>query len=1048
MKKQLQYYGVKALAFSLFIIHSTLSSAQILDAEKLHGLKARSIGPAGMSGRVTTIDVVRRSPETIYAGTASGGLWKSVNGGASFSPLFDEQPIASIGAVAINQSNPDIVWAATGEGNPRNSQNFGNGVYKSLDAGKTWQFLGLENTRNIHKLILHPNNPDVAWAGVQGSAFADHPERGVYKTTDGGKTWEKILFTNEKSGIADLIIDPSNPDKLIATMWEFRRQPWFFKSGGVGSGLYVTVDGGKNWKKRTSEDGLPEGELGKIGLAISRSNPNVVYANVEAKKNALYRSSDGGLKWTKTTDKGVGDRPFYYNDLFVDTQNENRVYNIATLVSVSEDGGRTFKVIAPFTKVHSDWHSFYVNPDNPNYIIGGNDGGIAISRDMGKTWTFVENLPVGQFYHINTDNDLPYNVYGGMQDNGSWKGPSAVWRDGGIRTEHWEELYFGDGFDVVPDLANPRFGWAMAQGGALGRYDLATGDTKYMKPVHPDGVQLRFNWNAGIAVDPFDPKTIYYGSQFVHKSTNRGDDWTVISPDLTTNDTTKQHADQSGGLTFDATNAENYCTILSISPSPVQKDVLWVGTDDGQLQLSTDGGKTWTNTVKNIKGVPANTWIPQVTASKYAANEAFVVFDNHRANDWKPYVFRTKDFGKTWEAVVTDPKMGFCYAICQDPEVPNLMFVGTEFGLYVSIDAGKNWSKWKAGFPTVPTMDLTIQAREADLAIATFGRALYILDDIRPLRTIAKEGISVLDKPIKVFAAPTAYQAIYRQPMGKHDFQTDNLFQGENRAKGAMISFGFNSTKKDSKTDSVKIEVLDAGRKVIRSFKTGAKTGVNRIYWNLDQKNIRFPSSPKPKTDAPERGGMDILPGNYTVKISYGEAKDSTVVTVKADPRSPITDTERKARYDLMMNATKRVDVVTAAADRIREAQSKIGMVNAQFGTREDDKVKAAKKLGKDAQDKLKTLINTLLPDPDVQGIVRSPRVISGILGEGFGYLQTVEGMPGSTEANLLKNMDRAITAALVPINSFFEKEWPAYQKAVIDAEPKIFEEYKPLKID
>jgi hypothetical protein len=374
--------------------------------------------------------------------------------------------------------------------------------------------------------------------------------------------------------------------------------------------------------------------------------------------------------------------------------------------------------------------------------------------------------------------------------------------------------------------------------------------------------------------------------------------------------------------------------------------------------------------------------------------------------------------------------MVFCYAICQDPEVPNLLFVGTEFGLYVSIDAGKNWSKWKAGFPTVPTMDLTIQTREADLAIATFGRALYVLDDIRPLRAIAKEGVGVLDKPIKVFAAPTAYQAIYRQPMGKHDFQTDNLFQGENRAKG------------------VKVEVLDAGRKLIRSFKTGAKTGVNRIYWNLDQKNVRFPSSPKPKADAPESGGMDILPGNYTVKIGYGEAKDSTIVTVKADPRSPITDAERKARYDLMLDATKRINVVTAAADRIREAQAKIGMVNTQFGTREDDKVKAAKKLGKDAQDKLKSLMNTLIPDPDVQGIIRSPKVISGILGNAFGYLQTVEGMPGSTEVYVLKNMDEAIKAALVPINAFFGKEWPAYQKAVTDAEPKIFEEYKPLKMD
>lgn len=1029
-----------------FSINSTF--AQVLDMDKFQGMKARAIGPAGMSGRVTSIDVVQSNTAIVYVGTASGGLWKSVNGGTSFKSLFDEQPIASIGDVAIQQSNPDVIWVGTGEGNPRNSQNFGNGIYRSLDAGKTWQLMGLENTRNIHRVIIHPQNPNIIYVGVQGSAYGAHQERGVYKTSDAGKTWEKILYVNERTGVSDMTIDPVNPDKLIVGMWEFKRDAWFFKSGGAGSGIHITVDGGKTWKKLTKENGIPEGELGKTGFAIAKSNPNVIYALIESKKNALYRSDDGGQKFVKTTDKGIGDRPFYYFDVMVDPQNENRVYEVSTLINRSEDGGKNFSVLVPFSRVHSDYHAYWVNPENPNHIMFGNDGGLVISRDKGLTWTFAENLPVGQFYHINVDNDIPFNVYGGMQDNGSWKGPSAVWREGGIRTEHWEELFFGDGFDVVPDRADNRFGWAMAQGGALGRYDLATGEPKYMKPVHPDGTYLRFNWNSGIAADPFDPKSIYYGSQFVHKSTNRGDSWEIISPDLTSNDTTKQHATESGGLTFDATNAENYCTILSISPSAVQQGVIWVGTDDGQLQVTQDGGKSWTNVVKNIKGVPANTWIPQVTASKYNAGEAFVVFDNHRTNDWKPYLFRTRDFGKSWESVVNDSKLGFCYAFTQDSEVPNLMFVGTEFGLWVSIDAGKNWNKWKAGYPTVPTMDLVIHPRDGDLAIATFGRAIYILDDIRPLRAIAKNGSATLEKQLTVFEAPDAYQAIYRQPMGKHDFQTDNLFMGENRPKGAMISYAFTPKDKDKK-DSVKVEVLDANRIVIRTFKSEAKAGVNRFQWNLDQKNtFRTPSQPKPKTDTPERGGMDILPGKYLVRISFGTSKDSTYVNVLADPRAAITNADRVARYNLAKDFMTKASVAADAADRIREAQSKINLVNSQLGQRDDEKAKSVKKLGGELQTKLKKLLNVLIPDPDVQGIVRSPKVINGMIGEAMGYLQITEGLPSSTETNAVKNTLKAISESLLPVNDFFEKDWKAYQKAVTEAEPKIFEEYKPLKID
>lgn len=1034
--------------FCLFGIAVTYGQA--LNTEKLQGMKARAIGPAGMSGRITTIDVVNSKPDIIYLGSASGGLWKSTNGGISFAPIFDDQPVSAIGSVAVCQQNPDLIWVGTGEGNPRNSQNSGNGVYKSLDGGKTWQHMGLENTRNIHRVIIHPRNPDIVYVGVQGSAWGDHEERGFYKTTDGGKTWRKTLYTNKSSGIADLVTDPRNPEKLIAALWEFRRTPWFFKSGGAGSGLYVSLDGGETWKKRTPEDGLPEGELGRMGLAIARSNPSIVYALVESKKNGLYKSEDGGATFTKVSDQNVGSRPFYYFDLYVDPKNENRLYNINMLVSVSEDGGRTYKPILTENNIHTDHHAFWIHPDNTDFLIDGNDGGAAISRDRGKSWQFVENLPLAQFYHINVDMETPYNVYGGMQDNGSWRGPSAVWREGNIRNNAWEELFFGDGFDVVPDKSDPNYAYAMAQGGALARCNIATGAAKYIKPVHPDGSSLRFNWNAGIAADPFDPKTIYYGSQFVHKSTNRGDAWEIISPDLTTNDTTKQKQLQSGGLTYDITGAENYTTIITIVPSPVKQGILWVGTDDGNLQLTTDGGKTWTNLSPRLKGVPANTWIPHIHASAHNANEAFVVLDNHRRNDWTPYIYRTRDLGKTWERLNLDPKMGFAYSMVQDPVEPNLLFAGTEFGLHVSIDGAKTWTKWKAGFPTVPTLDLAIHPRDADLVIGTFGRAAYVLDDIRPLRALAKEGSKVLDQPLRIFEAPVAYQATVRQPAGMHDFRADNYFYGENKPSGATISFVFNNAAKAEKdklkTDSVKVEVLNASREVIRTFKAPAKPGINRLVWKRDQKMPRLPGQPKPTPDKPETGGMEIMPGEYLMRLSFDKAKDSAKVMVKPDPRLPLPTEVLTARNEIVKQLVKKIETATTATDRLRESQEKIDLVNKQLGSREDEKAKNLKKTGEELKKKLKALLYAINPDPEIQGLYINPNLLSSQLMEAMNYLQQTEGMPTTTEQNVMKKVDTALQKAVAPINDFFAKDWEAYKKAVSESDIKLFEAYEPLK--
>jgi hypothetical protein len=502
-------------------------NAQKLDMEKFKDMEPRNIGPAGMSGRVTAIDVVRERPDIIYVGTASGGIWKSSSGGVDWEPIFDDQGAHSIGAIDIYQKNPSIIWAGTGEGNPRNSANMGAGVHKSIDGGRTWQYMGLEQTRTIHRLIVHPDNPNIVYVGAQGVQWGDTEERGLYKTTDGGETWEKILYNNNRTGIADLVMDPSNPNKLFAAMWEYRRWPWFFESGGEGSGLYMTLDGGETWEEITSEDGLAEGPLGRIGLAISKSKPDRVYAWVESENNALYRSDDGGYNWEKTVemseDNAMGNRPFYYADIYVDPKNENRVYSLYSFLSVSQDGGKSFESIYPYYNyIHPDHHAFYIHPDDPSFIIDGNDGGMNISHDRGETWRFVPNLPVAQYYHINVDMQIPYNVYGGMQDNGSWQGPAYVWQSGGIRNSHFQELYFGDGFDVVVDSSNSRYAFAMSQQGNVGRVDLLTGHSKFVKPVHPEGTQLRFNWNAGIAMDPIHDETVYFGSQFLHKSADQG----------------------------------------------------------------------------------------------------------------------------------------------------------------------------------------------------------------------------------------------------------------------------------------------------------------------------------------------------------------------------------------------------------------------------------------------------------------------------------------------------------------------------------------------
>lgn len=1081
------------LFFAAFLLAATWAPAQKLDMEKLKGMPARSIGPAAMSGRITAIDVVANDRDVMYVGSASGGLWKSTSGGVNWEPVFDKEAAMSIGAVAIQQSNPSVVWVGTGEGNPRNSLNGGYGLYKSLDGGKSWKLMGLEKTRNIYRIVIDPQDPNTVYVGAIGSPWGEHPERGVFKTTDGGQTWEKILYVNERTGCAELVMDPTNPNKLFAAMWEHRRWPWVFKSGGPGSGLYVTYDGGKTWDKRTDKDGLPSGDLGRIGIAIS-AKPEIVYALVESKKNGLYKSEDGGFKWKMVNEDmdQIGDRPFYYGELHADPKNENRLYTIFSVVNVSEDGGKSFHPLLSYSfdgGIHPDHHAWWIHPDDPSFMMDGNDGGLNITHDMGKHWRFVENIPVGQFYHINVDMAQPYNVYGGMQDNGSWVGPAYVWRFGGIRNSYFQMLMFGDGFDMAPDPDNNRYGYGMSQEGYVGRWDRETGYTKNIRPTHPDAdVLLRFNWNAAFAQDPFDHSTIYFGSQFVHKSTNKGDTWEIISKDLTTNDPEKQKQYESGGLTMDATGAENHCTILTIAPSPKEQGVIWAGTDDGQVQLTRDGGKTWSNLTARITGMPKNAWVPQIQASTYNKGEAFVVVNNYRQFDFKPYLFRTKDYGQTWESMVNSGQMGdnnYVLSVVQDPVEARLVFVGTENGLFVSLDEGKSYTKWTSGYPAaLSTMDMVIHPREHDLVIGTFGRAIYVLDDIRPLREMARDGAQVLDKTLHVFTPPDAYSVETLGPEGAL-FPGTGMFSGENRPLGALISYVVNKpgdkkaavkeegpkevskrkgkavvpvtekaeVKKDEKTavkyDSILLEIFNAGGEKIRTLKRPAPkdNGLNRMTWNLDEKGARNPSRNKPRANAPEPGGATVLAGTYKLRLTYGDQKDSTMINVKNDPRYLTDAANLQARYDRMKELGKMKELVATATDRLRESKGIVEDFEKRMNEAEREDLKDALDKTKAIKDSINKVFDFILGAEDKRQGITSTEFPSRVsyINTAMGYTNSSRDPLSARDNVVFGHAQEKTKSILDKVNAFYREQWQAYKDMMGKVSLSPFKDYEPL---
>ena len=899
--------------------HASAQTPMKVDSETISGLGARNIGSAAMSGRIAAVAAVQEGPRlTVYVGAASGGVWKSVNGGTTFKPVFDKQPVQSIGAITIDPKNPKVIWVGTGEAWTRNSVSIGDGIYKSVDGGDNWVNVGLPESERIAKILVDPTESNTVYACVPGKLWSDSDQRGLYKTTDGGKAWVKVLKgANASTGCSLASLDPQNPKTIYAGMWDFRRQGWTFRSGGngpdapSGSGLFKSTDGGASWTEldANAAKGLPAKPWGRVAVTVAPSKPNVVYAFIEAAvpKNGLYRSDDGGKTWeARDRSQLMIWRPFYFANLIVDPKNENRLYKPDLSLIVSTDGGASFSNIGG--GAHGDFHDVWIDPANTDHLITGDDGGLWYSYDAGNKWWKAENLPVSQFYHVSVDLDRPYHVYGGLQDNSSWVGESEY--PGGITNSRWENMYGGDGFWMFVDPADPDYIYAEYQGGEIGRVNRRTHETRNVKPLprYREG-KLRYNWNTPIHVSATRKGTIYIGAQFLFRSRDFGQTWDRISPDLTTNDPAKQQQEQSGGVTVDNSSAETHTTIYAIAESPKNPNVVWVGTDDGNLQLTRDGGKTWTNVARGIKGLPPQAWVSSIDAGHFDEGSVYATFDLHMFGDPRPYAYRSGDYGKTWSALVAPdgPVRGYAHVIKEDLANPDLLFLGTELGLWVSLDDGNQWAHYKGGdLPAVAVRDLAIHPRDHDLVIATHGRGIWIVDDITPLRaltpaTLASNAVFLKARPI-----------VQRIPAQGGWANGDAAFVGPNPPGDAVITY---YQKKRHIFGDLTIEVLDQTGRQVGTVPSSKRRGLNRVTWAM-----RLPPPTVPSAASVAFGaafGPRLLPGTYTVKMSKDKDTYTTPLVLLPDPRAKHTPAERQAQFDLAMKLYHLLGNMTFAVERM-----------------------------------------------------------------------------------------------------------------------------------
>jgi photosystem II stability/assembly factor-like uncharacterized protein len=896
--------------------------------DKLKNLEFRELGPATMGGRIDDFAVVESNPNIVYVGVASGGVWKTTNNGTTWEPVFDKESVSTIGDIAIAPSDPSIVWVGTGEPNNRQSSSWGDGVYKSLDGGKTWKKMGLEATRHIGRMVVHPKNPEVAYVAALGHLWGPNPERGVYKTTDGGKTWSQVLKINDDTGVSDIAMDPESPDTLYAAAYERRRTPYGFNGGGPDSAIYKTTDGAVTWRKLTK--GLPYengGETGRIGLDIYRKDPNIVYALVQHEKGGIYRSEDKGETWKKMSD--TNPRPSYYSQVRIDPNNDLRIWTLGASMFYSEDGGKTFST-QRVQKIHGDFHAMWIDPADSNHMITGSDGGIHWSYDAGKTWDFINTLAIGQFYEVSLSNEKPYHICGGLQDNGSWCGPVQTLARDGIANEDWQVIHGGDGFYAAIDNVEPWIVYTESQDGYIDRRDLRTEQQRSIKPEAKAGEppHYRFQWNSPVAISAHDHNTIYYGGNYLFKSTDRGDNWTRLGGDLTTSvDRNKlpvfgKAPDKSTLSRHDG--VQEYPTITTLSESPLTPNVLWVGTDDGNLQLTRDGGKTWKNVAARVPGVPKGTYVSRVVASKTGEGAALVTFDGHRGDDYNIYIFATNDYGENWKAIrngIPD-SAGSVHVVREHPRNTNLLFAGTEFGLWVSWDRGANWTALRNNFPTVPVDDIEIQARENDLVLATHGRSIWVFDDLTP---IEKMDVSLTASPLTFFPprAATAWHLRNRRWSAGQ-----KMFMAKNPPYGTILNYYLKEAvppeapkkEKDDKDNKdaaaekpkedaaakkegkVKISVTDKDGKAVREFDGPGVAGVNRTNWDL---RWNAPAEPTPEQQEAIAAGYGfgplgpfVEPGEYTITIKAGDKEASQKVIVEEDIRVVISVADRAARRE------------------------------------------------------------------------------------------------------------------------------------------------------
>ena len=870
-----------------------------------------------MSGRISAIAARQESDGkvTLFVGAASGGVWRSYDDGTTFQPVFDKQPVQSIGAITLDPQDPKVVWVGTGETWTRNSVSIGDGIYRSTDGGDTWQNLGLGASERINKIVVDPKDGNTVYACVPGALWSDSADRGLYKTTDGGKSWSLVLKgPNLSTGCSGLSMDPRNSERLFAGLWDFRRKGWTFRSGGEGpkalsgSGLFLTEDGGKNWTRldEKSAKGLPPAPWGRLDVVIAPSAPDTVYAVIEGVKSGLYRSADGGTTWeARDASQRMVWRPFYFSKLIVDPTNAERVFKPNYRLIASEDGGRSFAVISKGT--HGDHHDVWINPTNPKHVITGDDGGLWISHDGGNKWWKSDNLPVSQFYHVSVDNQDPYQVYGGLQDNSSWAGDSAY--PGGITNSRWENLYGGDGFWTFADPANTDFAYAEYQGGHIGRINRHTLEQRNIQPQAGYKEKLRWNWNTPVALSPTDRNTLYIGAQFLFASHDHGQSWARISPDLTTNDPNKQKQEESGGITVDNSSAEMHTTIYSISESPRDARQIWVGTDDGNIQLTRDGGEHWSNLTRNIKGLPAASWVSWVEASPSQAGTAYATLDRHTFGDMTPWAYRTNDFGRSWTRIVSPQQgvRGYAHVIKEDPVAPNVLYLGTEFGLWISADSGASWAEFKGGnFPAAAVRDIVVQPRDGDLVIATHGRGIWIIDDLAPLRALTPQA----------FASDVAFLPV--RPMQQRISgsggwpEGDARFSGQNPPAGAVISY-YQKTR--HVFGRLKLEILDPAGKVIDTLPASKRKGINRVVWSMRMPPPRVPAAAQ-RTDSADQGPR-LLPGTYTVRLTKAGKVYEAPLPIVFDRRATFTLEDRKVQFDTAMRAYALFGRMTDLSDRL-----------------------------------------------------------------------------------------------------------------------------------